>query len=266
MRVGVGCSEGRFGVDGTWRRSWEDGPVRMGRGAGGGLTWGHRLRPSQTGVRVAPASLPRATAAFPGPTRNPSRPERGAGAGAPAVPASPGSCTRPGRGDWGGRAAARASSAPHPRSAHRPRPRAASSSAGGQVLGSGGRRRCRGSSYPRAPVAGPLRSRLSPPWPPFRTGPGRRSTRPPPLQRPARRATPREAAPGSGEGGKRQARLLPTRVLSFLGGEERRSQVRCPARGRLGPRPCLTRTEGSPARGLPGLAGEAWGGPGPHRR
>lgn len=47
LRVGVECSEGRFGVDGTWRRSWEDGPVRMGRGAGGGLTWGHRLRPSQ---------------------------------------------------------------------------------------------------------------------------------------------------------------------------------------------------------------------------
>ena len=101
LRVGVGCSEGRFGVDGTWRRSWEDGPVRMRPGAGGGLTWGHRLRPSQTGVRVAPASLPRATAAFPGPTRNPSRPERGAGAGAPAVPAEPGSCTRPGRGGFG---------------------------------------------------------------------------------------------------------------------------------------------------------------------
>ena len=197
-----------------------------------------------------------------GPDTESIAPERGAGAGAPVVPASPGSCTLPGRGEGGGRrAAGRASFAHHPRAAHRPRPRTASSPTGGPVLGSRGRRRCRGSSYPRG---GGLRSRSFLPWPPFRTGLGRRSTRPLSLQRPARPATPRGAAPGSGEGGKRQARSLPTCGLSLRG--EGSTDPRLGAPPAVGSDRDSVLDGGDLARGLPGFAREAWGEPGPHRR
>lgn len=193
---------GRAGEDGAW--------------GGGGLTWGHLLRPSRAGVRVAPASPPRAAAAFPDQTLNPSRPKRGAGAGAPAVPASPGSCTLPGRG-WGPcsrpgqlcASPARCASSPPPDRIFARRwagPWIQGPSLLSWVIIPPGR---------QAPAAAPVRNRLFRPWPPFRTGPGRRSTRPPPFQRPARSATPRGAAPGSGEGGKRQARSLATSVLSL---------------------------------------------------
>ena len=212
---------------------------------------------------MAPASLSRVAAAFPGPTRNPSRPSAGRGRGHrwSQPRRAPAPFQGAGRGGGGGRAAGRASFAHHPRAAHRPRPRTASSPTGGPVLGSRGRRRCRGSSYPRG---GGLRSRSFLPWPPFRTGLGRRSTRPLSLQRPARPATPRGAAPGSGEGGKRQARSLPTCGLSLRG--EGSTDPRLGAPPAVGSDRDSVLDGGDLARGLPGFAREAWGEPGPHRR